>query len=296
MRSPMCAPRMRRCCRRPPNEAGVRGWLDQEPVLVVAQLAAHILVGAFLAWFVWDIGQVGARSTRYGPAPIAKPAPVARALGACWPFVWAKFPQWIYGFYPIDQRWRVNIVLPDRRRRARSRCSFPRSPYKKWNALFLLIALSADHIHSADRRQFALSSAGPPRSADFAAASPAVLVPWRPSESRTGMQRNRLGLILRSRGTLVLACSCFMIDTPRRLRSASRWVDGSAISFAVLALLRLRIASCQGSIRATPQSRARSALTWLGRHRRADSRLPWFCLSVDFGLVPVETSQWGGLW
>ena len=29
--------------------------------------------------------------------------------GACWPFVQAKFPQWIYGFYPIDQRWRVNI-------------------------------------------------------------------------------------------------------------------------------------------------------------------------------------------
>ena len=23
----------------------------------------------------------------------------------------AKFPQWIYGFYPIDQRWRVNIVF-----------------------------------------------------------------------------------------------------------------------------------------------------------------------------------------
>lgn len=30
--------------------------------------------------------------------------------GACWAFVNAKFEQFIYGRYPIDQRWRVNIV------------------------------------------------------------------------------------------------------------------------------------------------------------------------------------------
>ena len=30
--------------------------------------------------------------------------------GACWAFVNAKFAQFMYGTYPIDQRWRVNIV------------------------------------------------------------------------------------------------------------------------------------------------------------------------------------------
>ncbi|GAB4071031.1 amino acid ABC transporter permease [Ancylobacter sonchi] len=32
-------------------------------------------------------------------------------VGACWPFIKAKFAQLIYGFYPADQRWRVNLVF-----------------------------------------------------------------------------------------------------------------------------------------------------------------------------------------
>ncbi|MET0968754.1 MAG: amino acid ABC transporter permease [Tardiphaga sp.] len=36
---------------------------------------------------------------------------VGRAVGACWPFVQAKFTQFVYGFYPADQRWRVNLTF-----------------------------------------------------------------------------------------------------------------------------------------------------------------------------------------
>src|SRR5215211_4899419 len=32
-------------------------------------------------------------------------------VGACWPFIQAKFSQFIYGFYPEPERWRVNIVF-----------------------------------------------------------------------------------------------------------------------------------------------------------------------------------------
>ena len=32
-------------------------------------------------------------------------------VGACWPFVQAKFSQFIYGFYPEAQRWRVNLTF-----------------------------------------------------------------------------------------------------------------------------------------------------------------------------------------
>jgi general L-amino acid transport system permease protein len=31
--------------------------------------------------------------------------------GACWPFIWAKLGQYIYGFYPIAERWRPNTVF-----------------------------------------------------------------------------------------------------------------------------------------------------------------------------------------
>ena len=33
------------------------------------------------------------------------------AVGACWPFVRAKFQQFMYGFYPQSQLWRVNLVF-----------------------------------------------------------------------------------------------------------------------------------------------------------------------------------------
>ncbi|WP_342642176.1 amino acid ABC transporter permease [Rhodoligotrophos ferricapiens] len=57
--------------------------------------------------------------------------------GACWAFVRAKFPQWIYGLYPTDERWRVNLVfilgavglVP---------MMIPRMPFKRANAIYLL--------------------------------------------------------------------------------------------------------------------------------------------------------------
>lgn len=33
------------------------------------------------------------------------------AVGACWPFIQAKFSQFIYGFYPETERWRVNLTF-----------------------------------------------------------------------------------------------------------------------------------------------------------------------------------------
>jgi general L-amino acid transport system permease protein len=33
------------------------------------------------------------------------------AVGACWPFVQAKFTQFIYGFYPEAERWRANLTF-----------------------------------------------------------------------------------------------------------------------------------------------------------------------------------------
>jgi general L-amino acid transport system permease protein len=38
------------------------------------------------------------------------PDNTGRAVGACWPFITAKFGQFMYGFYPADQRWRVDLT------------------------------------------------------------------------------------------------------------------------------------------------------------------------------------------
>jgi general L-amino acid transport system permease protein len=63
-----------------------------------------------------------------------------RTVGACWPFVQAKFSQFIYGFYPEAERWRVNLtfvlaallLLP---------LLIPRLPAKGLNAGLFFVAL-----------------------------------------------------------------------------------------------------------------------------------------------------------
>jgi general L-amino acid transport system permease protein len=35
---------------------------------------------------------------------------VGHEVGACWPFIGAKFRQLMYGFYPIEEQWRVNVT------------------------------------------------------------------------------------------------------------------------------------------------------------------------------------------
>src|SRR5712692_3975349 len=32
-------------------------------------------------------------------------------VGACWPFIQAKFSQFMYGFYPEPERWRANLTF-----------------------------------------------------------------------------------------------------------------------------------------------------------------------------------------
>jgi general L-amino acid transport system permease protein len=62
------------------------------------------------------------------------------AVGACWPYIQAKFTQFIYGFYPEQERWRVNLLfilsalllLP---------LLIPRLPAKGLNAGLFFVAL-----------------------------------------------------------------------------------------------------------------------------------------------------------
>jgi general L-amino acid transport system permease protein len=39
------------------------------------------------------------------------PENAGHAVGACWPYVEAKFSQFVYGFYPEPERWRVNLTF-----------------------------------------------------------------------------------------------------------------------------------------------------------------------------------------
>jgi general L-amino acid transport system permease protein len=72
------------------------------------------IVSALLLWFVLVpalkfllVDAVWSGSDRN--ACLAENA--GHTVGACWPFVRAKFSQLIYGFYPEPERWRVNLTF-----------------------------------------------------------------------------------------------------------------------------------------------------------------------------------------
>ncbi|MEQ1753651.1 MAG: amino acid ABC transporter permease [Micropepsaceae bacterium] len=68
---------------------------------LVAILVVYQTVVPFIEWTVFDAAWSG--STR--------DACLSHEDGACWPFIYARLGQIVYGFYDDNQRWRVDIVF-----------------------------------------------------------------------------------------------------------------------------------------------------------------------------------------
>ena len=59
-------------------------------------------------------------------------------VGACWPFIEAKFGQIIYGRYPVEERYRVDIAYFVGLA-GLAALMIPGVPFKKWTGLFMLV-------------------------------------------------------------------------------------------------------------------------------------------------------------
>src|SRR6478609_7714680 len=115
---------------------GVPGWLRQRLFGSVPNAILTLVSFAILAALIWPtvkflvIDAVWAGSSRADCLPETAGHPV----GACWPFIAAKFGQFMYGFYPQDEQWRVDLtyalgailLVP---------LLIPRLPYKAANAI-----------------------------------------------------------------------------------------------------------------------------------------------------------------
>ncbi|MBN8998091.1 MAG: amino acid ABC transporter permease [Rhizobiales bacterium] len=122
--------------RRPPRSSvGVIGWMRANLFSSPLNSLGTILAAAFLVWaLVPTIRFTIVDAVWSGPDRSA----CAKASGACWAYVKAYLPQFVYGRYPIDERWRVDIVflllaiglLP---------MMIPRAPFKRLNGVFLLV-------------------------------------------------------------------------------------------------------------------------------------------------------------
>jgi general L-amino acid transport system permease protein len=118
----------------PKTQVGIVGWLranlfssiPNTILTVVALYLLYLIVPPLLDWAIFSADFVGDSRE------------ACTSGGACWVFVGVRFEQFIYGFYPVDERWRPNVVfgvgllaliyvLTDR------------VPYRRYVALFLAL-------------------------------------------------------------------------------------------------------------------------------------------------------------
>ena len=95
-----------------------------------------ILICLMLAWATWNILQWAVFSAVW--TAVDREPCNAVGAGACWPFVNAKALQWVYGFYPIEERWRANIVFL-LGGLSLAGLLIPKIPFKGWNSLFFFV-------------------------------------------------------------------------------------------------------------------------------------------------------------
>ncbi|TGN68179.1 amino acid ABC transporter permease [Paracoccus liaowanqingii] len=73
-------------------------WRQGLLTVVVLYLLLRFVPPLFI-WLLWDATWSGTRDDCVGSG------------GACWAFVSARWGQFIYGFYPATERWRVNVTM-----------------------------------------------------------------------------------------------------------------------------------------------------------------------------------------
>lgn len=120
----------------PASTGGPVGWLKtnlfatpRDTILtIVVFLILLWIVPPMLNWLFFDAVWTGD----------GRDACLGENVGACWAFVEAKFGQFMYGRYPVELRWRVDLtgilliagLVP---------IAIPSVPYKRENALYLLV-------------------------------------------------------------------------------------------------------------------------------------------------------------
>jgi general L-amino acid transport system permease protein len=122
---------------KPPRAlVGPLAWLRQNLfssplnsfLTLISLWIAYTFLSGFLNWAVFSAIFIGADGK----------ACSVEGAGACWPFVTAKFGQFMYGRYPDAERWRVNLtyalaaagLIP---------LLIPSVPGKKWQAIYVFV-------------------------------------------------------------------------------------------------------------------------------------------------------------
>jgi len=270
----------------PPNLAGWMGWVSDNLVPTWWHGLLSVFGFLFLAWLAWVVIDWALLNAAW--TGVDREACLASLDGACWAFVRGKFSQFMYGFYPFDQRWRVDLayvvglaaLVP---------MLMPSLPYKRENALFLLIAYPLIVLILLTGGNFSISL---PvfMSAAVLVAILAVALPVVTQGIEATVQNDPLTLMLAGGGLALWVVSWFVPVT---------WIDIGVTQVPLLWLAVFIVLAAAAGLSVAAALRhggpgSRSAITaWIGVGVAAFAILA--LLSVNFGLPHVRTAQWGGL-
>ena len=266
----------------PPSTVGVQGWLLKNLFSTPFYSALTIVLGAIMIWLIADILSWALLSAVW--VGTDREACLGENTGACWPMVFQKFPQWIYGFYPIDQRWRVNIVYVTAIA-AMIPMLMPSAPHKAWNALLLIMVFPLLTFILLTGGNLAFSSSTYRAMATLLLLG-AILLPFAAYGLEEGVARNKLGL------GLALAASSFWVIS-FLVPSPQIGIFGLRLDLFPIVTLLLAIGSSLFSIIVTGARGRSTLISWAITVAAIFAVM--LLLDIDFGLVEVETTQWGGL-
>jgi general L-amino acid transport system permease protein len=92
---------------RPVSEVGVLAWLRQN----LFSTWYNALLTLLCLWLLWQLVPSLVRWALLDADFAGTSREDCTSGGACWVFIKVRFWQFMYGFYPVDQRWRVNLAF-----------------------------------------------------------------------------------------------------------------------------------------------------------------------------------------
>jgi general L-amino acid transport system permease protein len=97
----------------PARMTGAIGWMRQNLFSSPFNIALTIVIVLLLVWIMPAVVKFLFIDAVWTGADreACHEAVQKREIGACWPFVWERLPYFIYGSYPIPQRWRVDVFF-----------------------------------------------------------------------------------------------------------------------------------------------------------------------------------------
>jgi general L-amino acid transport system permease protein len=97
----------------PAAMTGAFGWLRANLLSTPFNIVLTVLIALLLAWGIPELLKflfIDAVWTG-GDRDACREVVQHREIGACWPFVWERWSYFVYGSYPIPQRWRVDVFF-----------------------------------------------------------------------------------------------------------------------------------------------------------------------------------------